>query len=95
MSMPKGYKSARGYATVTSQYSGMDYRQIANKMTNDGFVMNHATARNVFLRAIKKLAMPICRVHGIHEQDEIDKIIRDPRFQEGMIEIISDMHTPA
>ena len=48
MSMPKGFKSKQGYATVSSTDGGMDYRTIAQKMTEDGHQMNHATARNIF-----------------------------------------------
>jgi len=93
MSMPKGHKSETGYATVASNYDGMDYRTIANKMTAEGHKMNHATARNVFLRAMKKLAFPICDLHDIHDDAAIDRAARDPRFQEGMIEIISDLYS--
>jgi|TARA_Y100000310_G_C20644090_1_gene795615 ketopantoate reductase len=92
MSMPKGHKSMHGYATVTCEYSGMDYRQIAEKMSKDGFTMNHATARNVFLRAMKKLAAPFCMQNGIQADKALEKIVRDPRFQEGMIEIMSNIY---
>ena len=92
MSMPKGYKSNVGYATVASSYGGMDYRTIAGKMTDGGYKMNHATARNIFLRAMKKLAAPVCSLHDVHDDTSIDKAARDPRFQEGMIEIISDFY---
>ena len=56
MTMPKGHKSPHGYATVKSLPGGMDYRSIAEKMTVEGDKMNHATARNVFLCAMKKFA---------------------------------------
>ena len=92
MSMPKGYKSETGYATVTSDYGGMDYRAIADKMSEDGFKMNHATARNVFLRAMKKLAAPVCQLHDVSDDADVDRTSRDPRFQEGMVEIISDIY---
>ena len=59
MSMPKGHKSENGYATVTSIEGAKDYRTIANQMTDEGHKMNHATARNVFLRAMKKIAEPL------------------------------------
>ena len=58
MGMPKGHKSENGYATVTGT-SGFGYREIAEKMTSDGLKMNHATARNYFLRAMKKIAAPL------------------------------------
>ena len=50
MSMPKGYKSDQGYATVSGEGGGMDYRTIAEIMSENGHKMNHATARNIFLQ---------------------------------------------
>ena len=90
--MPKGYKSDKGYATVTSKYGGLDYRTIAEKMTVEGYKMNHATARNVFLRAMKKLSGSICGMYNIEDGDLIDQIARDPRFQQGMVEIMTDIY---
>lgn len=93
MSMPKGHKSKQGYATVASLEGGMDYRTIAKKMSDDGDQMNHATARNIFLRAMKKLATPVCELYELDEsQDKIEKTARDPRFQSSMIELISDIY---
>ena len=93
MSMPKGFKAKNGYATVTGDYSGMDYRTIAEKMTEGGDKMNHATARNVFLRAMEKFAVS---VYDLYDQPHDDKVIfktvRDPRFQESMIELITDIY---
>ena len=91
--MPRGYKSENGYATVTSQYGGADYRTIAETMSADGHKMNHATARNIFLRAMKKLANPLCELHGIKDEELIEQTARDPHFQESMIEIVSDIYS--
>ena len=96
MSMPKGFKSRHGYATVAGAAGGMDYRNIAEKMTESGDKMNHATARNVFLRAMKKLAKPVCEMYGVDTSaDRIDMTAKDPRFQESMIELVSDMYEEA
>jgi len=92
MSMPKGHKSKNGYATVGNNFGGMDYRRIAEKMTEDGHKMNHATARNVFLKAMKKFAEPICALHDIDDEVSINQASRDPRFQEGITEIIRDIY---
>ena len=56
MSMPKGYKAQHGYATVNTTLGGLGYREIAEKMTEEGNKMNHSTARNVFLSAMSKFA---------------------------------------
>jgi hypothetical protein len=93
MSMPKGHKSEFGYATVTGDSGGMDYRTIAEKMTENGHKMNHATARNIFLRAMNKLATPVCTMY-IPDADEskIDQAARDPRFQSSMVEMVSALY---
>tara|TARA_Y100000816_G_C25764359_1_gene401406 strand:- start:161 stop:454 length:294 start_codon:yes stop_codon:yes gene_type:complete len=90
MPMPKGHKSKNGYATVQVE-GGMGYREIAEYMTEKGDEMNHSTARNVFLRAMKKVAKDACSMSGLKLTDkEISKIAADPRFQSGLIEIIND-----
>ena len=92
MSMPKGHIVKGGYATVSKEYQGYDYRTISEIMTADGHKMNHATARNVFLRAMKKLAEPIHTMYGKETSDEIvTRTAKDPRFQESMFEIVGDI----
>lgn len=86
MSMPKGYKSSSGYATVSSEDGCLGYREIAEAMTSDGDKMNHSTARNVFLRAMQKIAIPVCETYGA---DDSKNLAQDPRFQECIQEIIS------
>jgi hypothetical protein len=94
MSMPKGFKSKHGYATVSGDDGGMDYRTIAEKMTDSGYKMNHATARNIFLKAMKKLACPVYEIYDTDASDvDIDRTSRDPRFQSGMIEIVSRIYS--
>ena len=90
MSMPKGYKSSHGYATV-GEGGGLGYREIAEKMTEMGDEMNHSTARNVFLRAMRKVAKDACSCVGANVSDEdVNRIAADPRFQLGLMDIISD-----
>jgi hypothetical protein len=93
MSMPKGYKSDQGYATVSGEGGGMDYRTIAELMSDDGHKMNHATARNIFLRAMKKLATPLCELYELDEEPgRIDRMSKDPRFQSSMVDVVSDIY---
>ena len=94
MPMPKGHKSQHGYATIKSFDGGDDYRTIAAKMTAEGFKMNHATARNVFLSALLKIAQPIQEFHGVRNCNSasIQKAIKDPRFQEGVAEILTSIN---
>jgi len=96
MTMPKGHKSPHGYATVKSLPGGMDYRSIAEQMTLDGDKMNHATARNVFLAAMKKFAGPILKMYDIPIDDTaVMRTAKDPRFQESIIDILEDVNTPS
>ncbi len=87
MSMPKGHKVETGYATVSSEDGCLGYREIAEKMTEDGHSMNHSTARNVFLRAMKKIANPIAENYG---SQDARKLANDPRFQSCVQEILSE-----
>jgi len=88
MSMPKGYKSKHGYATVGAD-GGLGFREIAEKMTDDGDKMNHSTARNVFLSGMGKLAKDACTVFDIKPTPEnLKRISSDPRFQSGVIDIL-------
>jgi len=89
MSMPKGHKSKFGYATVKQDHGGMDYRTIAEKMTDSGHKMNHATARNVFLKAMRKLAEPVCDAYDHDNIGSADAVSRDPRFQSCMTEMVA------
>lgn len=92
MTMPKGYKSKFGYATVSSD-GGMGFHDIAAKMTASGDKMNHATARNVLLRALKKLSVPVCKLHGVSGEvldEEAIKTACDPRFQEAIAQFLAD-----
>ena len=94
MPMPKGFKSEHGYATNRSFDGGQDYRTIAEKMTKAGNKMNHATARNVFLSALCKIAKPVHNLHGIPTSEEsIKSTAKDPRFQSGVAEILASLRT--
>ena len=90
MPMPKGHKSTNGYATIKTFNGGNDYRTIAEEMTSRGYKMNHATARNVFLSAMSKIAQPICQLQGsVISKNDLRSAIKDPRFQSGIAEILS------
>jgi len=94
MPMPKGFKAENGYATTKQFAGGDDYRSIAEKMTADGHQMNHATARNVFLSALRKIARPIHQVNNLATSDKVlQKTAKDPRFQAGVAEILSSINT--
>ena len=90
MAMPKGYKAKNGYATVSE--IGMGYREIAETLTDEGFKMNHSTARNGFLSAMQKLAKEVCNLYNVEASNEdIVKMAADPRFQQGIYGIMCDL----
>lgn len=88
MSMPKGKRIDRGYATVVEE-SGTNYRTIAEQMTALGHKMNHASARNYVLRAMRKFAAAIADAKGeVYTEEELDAIAKSPSFQSGVAEIV-------
>ena len=91
MPMPKGHKSDHGYSTVAKR-GGHGYREIAEIMTDSGDKMNHSTARNVFISSMRKLARASCEFYRIPITDfNIKRISNDPRFQEGICDMLKDM----
>ena len=88
MPMPKGHKADHGHATVTDR-GGLGYREIAQVMSTSGDSMKHSAARNYFLSGMRKFADEFCSLYGISKA-EIDRVARDPRFQEGVADLISD-----
>ena len=91
MPMPKGYKKETGYGSSKS-LGGMSYHQIAKKMNEKQFKMNHSTARNIFVNGLIKIANNITKIHG-HEFDyiKLKKIAIDPRFQEAISEYMKEI----
>ena len=93
MPMPKGYKAEHGYATNKAFAGGEDYRTIACEMTSRGHKMNHATARNVFLSALRKIAKPVHKMNELStSDDDLQKTAKDPRFQSGVADILNSIN---
>ena len=90
MPMPKGHKMSAGYAT-SKNLGGDSYHSISSKMTEMGHKMNHSTARNVFVNALKKIARDVTSVYGVDCDDkEITRIAKDPRFQDAVVEYMRE-----
>ena len=90
--MTKGTKMERGYATV-KDLGGMDYRSISIHMTESGHKMNHATARNIFLRAMSKVARCMCELNGSElSREQLKSLAIDPVFQSAVCEIIFNLN---
>jgi hypothetical protein len=80
-------KNMKGYATVLDD-DGINYREIADIMSEIGFVMNHSSARNYILRVMTKFAEAFDREWGLELTDEkIRHVAASPQFQN----VISDL----
>ena len=88
MPMPKGYTSEFGYATVSSEDGCLTYREIADALTADGDKINHSTARNIFLRAMRKIA---AEVTSEYPEADSDAVAEDPRFQEAIQQFAAEI----
>ena len=91
MPMPKGHKSAHGYSTTSVFQGGLGYREIAEAMSDRGVKMNHSTARHVLVQALDKIARGVCEAYGREASEtELKRIASDPRFQEGIYDMLRD-----
>ena len=88
MSLKRGSKVNRGYATVVEN-EGVNYREIADTMTELGFSMNHSSARNYVLRVMRKFAKAYTDawLMDVNEQ-RIDEIAKNPSFQHGVADLL-------
>ena len=88
MALKRGTKVDQGYATVVED-DGINYREIADTMTELGFSMNHSSARNYVLRVMRKFVSALA-IDFEMELDElkIDQIAKSPNFQHGIAEIL-------
>jgi ketopantoate reductase len=88
MALKRGAKVERGYATIADE-DGVNYREIAETMTELGFSMNHSSARNHVLRVMRKFAAALCEKYSMMiDESRIDEIAKSPEFQQGMSEIL-------
>jgi hypothetical protein len=88
MALKKGTKVERGYSTVAED-EGVNYREIADIMTELGFSMNHSSARNYVLRVMRKFAGALSERYGLElTEKRIDEIAKSPDFQQGVAEVL-------
>ena len=78
----------RGYATVAED-EGVNYREIADTMTELGFNMHHSSARNYVLRVMRKFAQAYSEEWQLDIDDQkIDEIAKSPSFQHGVADLL-------
>lgn len=90
MALRKGVKIERGYATVDED--GVNYREISETMTDIGFPMNHSSARNYVLRAMRKFARGFAEHIDADLDDKIiDQVAVSPGFQSLVGDLLSQV----
>ena len=90
MTMKKGSKFVGGYATIDD--NGVNYRDIADTMTELGYKMNHSSARNYVLRVMRKFATAIAEKNGLRlAEEDLDKVSKSPLFQNGIADLLQDL----
>lgn len=88
MALIRGTHVDRGYATVAEE-DGINYREIAEVMTDLGFSMNHSSARNYVLRVMRKFAVALAWGWNRDlDEKQVDEISKDPGFQHGIAELL-------
>lgn len=86
-------KKKSSYATVTLD-EGVNYREIADMMTEIGFKMNHSSARNYVLRVMRKFADAIVEGWSLDvPEHRIEKIVKSPQFQQAICSILQSIET--
>jgi transposase-like protein len=79
------------YATVALD-EGVNYREIADMMTEIGFKMNHSSARNYVLRVMRKFANAITKEWDLDiPESKMDKIVKSPQFQAAICDILQSL----
>jgi hypothetical protein len=79
------------YATVTKD-EGVNYREIADMMTEIGFKMNHSSARNYVLRVMRKFADALRSEWNLDLSDaDMDRIVKSPQFQNAISGILQNI----
>ena len=79
------------YATVTHD-EGVNYREIAEVMTQIGFKMNHSSARNYVLRVMRKFADAIIDSWGLEiPEQRKDSIVKSHQFQKAVCDLLQEL----
>lgn len=70
------------YAVIND---GIDYRTIATSLSKRGCNMNHSSARNYVLRAMKKIVIGVAKAHNLNLNDsQVTEIAKSQMFQQAV-----------
>jgi hypothetical protein len=84
---------AKKYVTIEE---GTDFRTIAKIMSERGYKMNHATARNVLINAIRRIMGFSADKIGTRITDaQMEAIIRDQDIHIALADVLQLAHEPA
>lgn len=85
--MEKGTKIDSGYATTDSD--GVNYRDIAELMTEIGHDMNHSSVRNYVIRSMQKFALALNNKLRLDlTVAKINELAKSPLFQSGVADLL-------
>ena len=88
MALKKGTQVSRGYATVAED-DGVNYRDIADTLTEIGYPMNHSSVRNYVLRIMRRFVAALAEEWDIDlAEGQIDEIAKSPQFQQGISDVL-------
>lgn len=91
--MNKKNENSKGYATVLED-DGINYREIADIMSEIGFVMNHSSARNYVLRVMTKFVEAFDEEWGLNLTDEKVRVVASsPQFQNVISDLLHNLET--
>lgn len=72
---------------------GIDFRQIAKIMSDAGYQMNHATARNVLMMSLSNLFKSIAEEMGTEVTDaQVKAILKDQTVHEALSDVLYEAH---
>jgi hypothetical protein len=72
---------------------GIDFRKIAQIMTEAGYQMNHATARNVLMTSLTNLFKHISGEMDIDVSEaQIKNILKDQKVHEALSDVLFQAH---
>jgi hypothetical protein len=72
---------------------GIDFRKIAKIMTDAGYTMNHATARNVLIFALRSLLNDIAGQFGIKiSEDKMQEMLKSQQLHDALSDVLIEAH---
>jgi len=74
---------------ITLKDGGADFREMARIMTEAGYKMNHATARNQLILAVKSLITHISSSLKVSvSSSQVEEMISNPEVHESLSDIL-------